>query len=661
MLFRLPLTFALRSDRVNKPGAVSFFLIFASLYPYGECYGTERKHLVGVACTNRGCCYKTARTFSKFHEYSPREIIVIFSAFSGDNTSCHIPIAIVDRVLPILTATSTWNRIGVNVIHTASASVRAQLRLVFAIVIAISFLSAGLAIWRLQALSKDTHALTEQPLVKERLISSWLLNISVAAKRTAVVARSSDQDLAHFFAQDAKESSARSSDLQKKIGELTQAPEERALFDEIVQLRKLYVSDRDRVMQLKTEGKAEEALAHFDREFTPHTEQYVSKVQQLLAMQQKSIDERAQSVLSTADLSQKVLITLSLVTVAVSMVASALFSRALFRRLGGEPAQAAAVATEIAAGNLRVQINVAAGDDSSLMAAMQRMRDSLGTMVAQVRDSTTAIGESAYTIASEAQDLSGRTERQAAALEETASSMEELTQTVAHNNDSAQNASELAAQATNVARKGGDMVGKLVSTMGLIDESSKRIVDIISVIDSIAFQTNILALNAAVEAARAGEQGRGFAVVASEVRALAHRSAAAAKEIKELIEDSTRRVESGTTLARQVGTTMTGVVAGIERVTSIMGDIVESSREQSTGIVQVNQTISQMDQSTQQNAALVEEAAAATDILRQQAETLAELMSAFQIGSAAVHGPGTWPKKAAAGNRDATLGLMPVS
>ena len=518
-------------------------------------------------------------------------------------------------------------------IQAINASARVQLRLAFTIVIAISFLSTGMAIWRLQALSSDTQALTQQPLVKERLVSKWLLNISVAAKHTAAVARSSDPELAGFFAGEAKDSSARSSQLEKEVGELVDAPEERALFEEIGVLRKQYSSDRDRVIALKTEGKAEEALAHFDRAFTPHTEEYVDKVQQLLSMQQSAIDTRARKVLSTANHSQNVLIALSLTMLVVSAAASLLFSRALFRRLGGEPSQAAAVAIEIAAGNLCVPISVAPNDRHSLMAAMQRMRDSLAVTVAQVRTSTVAIGESAHTISSEAQDLSSRTERQAAALEETASSMEELTQTVGQNTDNAQQASELAAEASAVAHRGGDMVGQLVDTMGLIDESSKKIVDIIGVIDSIAFQTNILALNAAVEAARAGEQGRGFAVVAAEVRALAQRSAGAAKEIKGLIEDSTRRVESGSLLARQTGTTMTGIVSGIERVTTIMAGIVASSREQAAGISQVNGTISQMDQTTQQNAALVEEAAAATTVLREQTDTLAELMSVFTTES----------------------------
>jgi methyl-accepting chemotaxis protein len=559
----------------------------------------------------------TARLF----DFYPKSI----STFASHWYSSHL--SILQYIVQFCNSCS-----GANVIRAANASVRHQLRLAFAIVIAISFLSTGLAIWRLQALSRDTQALTEQPLMKERLISKWLLNMSVGAKRTAAVVRSSDPELASFFADEAKASTASSSELQKKVGELLATPEEKALFDQIGEVRKAYTSSRDRVTQLKAEGKNEEARALFDREFKPNTDVYIARTQDLLALQQKTIDAQARTVLASASRSQSVLMALSLATLVASIAAGMLFSRSLFRRLGGEPSRAVEVAAQIAAGNLRVQVDLAPGDDGSLMAAMQRMRDSLASMVAQVRESTHAIAESAEVISSEAQDLSSRTERQAAALEETASSMEELTQTVGHNTDNARHASELAAEASGVAREGGAMVGQLVDTMGQIDESSKRVSDIIGVIDGIAFQTNILALNAAVEAARAGEQGRGFAVVASEVRALAQRSAGAAKEIKDLIGDSTRRVEGGAKLAQQAGATMSDIVGGIERVSGIMSGIVESSREQSAGIAQVSQTVSQMDQTTQQNATLVEEAAAATTALREQAAALEAMMAVFQIG-----------------------------
>jgi methyl-accepting chemotaxis protein len=234
-------------------------------------------------------------------------------------------------------------------------------------------------------------------------------------------------------------------------------------------------------------------------------------------------------------------------------------------------------------------------------------------------------------VASEAQELSSRTEGQAASLEETASSIEELTQGIQHSADSAEQANELAAQASQVAQQGGAMVAQLVDTMAAINESSSRIADIIGVIDGIAFQTNILALNAAVEAARAGEQGRGFAVVASEVRALAQRSATAAKEIKVLIEDSTGRVADGADLAGKTGQTMQGIVTSIDRVSTIMNDIVASSREQAIGIAQVNQAITQMDGSTQQNAAMVEESAAASRAMQEQSGKLLALVALFQV------------------------------
>jgi methyl-accepting chemotaxis protein len=509
--------------------------------------------------------------------------------------------------------------------------VRSQLRLAFAIVIVLSFLSTGLAIWRLQALAQDTQDLVTRPLIKERLISSWLLNISAGVRRTTAIARSSDPTLNDFFAEDARVTTAESSSLQKQVGNLLSSDAEKALFDEIGQARKRYLGDRDHILQLKADGKSAESLTLLEQDFVPHSKAYIAKIQELLTLQQHAIDARARDMLDGAQHSQNVQICLSLVTLAFSIAAGVLFARALFRRLGGEPAQAAGVVAEIAAGNLQAPITLAHGDETSLMANMLRMRDSLAHMVGQVRESTTAIGRSADNIAGEARDLSGRTERQAASLEETASSMEELTQTVAQNADNAQQANLLAEEATRVARQGGAMVEQLVTTMGSIDESSKRIVDIIGVIDGIAFQTNILALNAAVEAARAGEQGRGFAVVASEVRNLAQRSAAAAKEIKALIEDSTRRVEQGATLVHQTGATMGGIVSGIERVTTIMGDIVASSREQASGISQVTDTVSQMDQATQQNAGLVEEAASAATALQTEAARLGELMAMFRV------------------------------
>jgi methyl-accepting chemotaxis protein len=306
-------------------------------------------------------------------------------------------------------------------------------------------------------------------------------------------------------------------------------------------------------------------------------------------------------------------------------------TRTLTRQLGGEPAYAAEVAGRIAEGDLATDVELRPGDDRSLLFAMKSMRDRLAGIVSEVRQGTDAIASASGEIASGNLDLSSRTEQQASSLEETASSMEELTSTVKQNADNARQANVLAQTASTVAGQGGDVVAQVVQTMGSINDSSKKIVDIITVIDGIAFQTNILALNAAVEAARAGEQGRGFAVVAGEVRTLAQRSAAAAKEIKALIGDSVEKVAAGTRLVDQAGTTMHEVVESIQHVTDIMAEISAASQEQTSGIEQINQAISQMDNVTQQNAGLVEEAAAASEALQNQATRLAELVSVFRI------------------------------
>jgi len=304
----------------------------------------------------------------------------------------------------------------------------------------------------------------------------------------------------------------------------------------------------------------------------------------------------------------------------------------LIRSISLPMQKALRVAKSVAAGDLTQQIDVKSHDETGqLMQALKDMNAGLVRIVENVRAGTDAIATASSQIASRNQDLSSRTEQQASSLQETASSMEELTSTVKQNADSAQQANQLAMSASDVAIKGGVVVSQVVDTMGSINQSAMKIVDIIGVIDSIAFQTNILALNAAVEAARAGEQGKGFAVVAAEVRHLAQRSAAAAKEIKNLIGDSAEKVELGAKLVDQAGVTMTEIVERVRRVTDIMGEITIASREQTSGIEQVNQAINLMDESTQQNAAQVEEAANAAESLQEQAIKLARVVSVFRV------------------------------
>jgi methyl-accepting chemotaxis protein len=416
-----------------------------------------------------------------------------------------------------------------------------------------------------------------------------------------------------------------------KLEKIINTPIGKKLLDAMLAARAPYSRVRNDVIALIREGKTEEAANQLLHVVRPAQEEFLASItafsQAQSEMLQKAGDKAEKEGAEAIQLS----VTVTVAAIALAMVVGYILSRSLSRQLGGEPSQAQNLASAITQGDLTQRIAVAAGDSGSLMYRLSAMQQSLERLVYNVRQSSAAVSTASIEIAQGGQELSSRTEQQASALEETAATMEQLGTAVRNNAESAKRADQLAQGASAVASQGGEVVGKVVATMQGISDSSRKIGEIIGVIDGIAFQTNILALNAAVEAARAGEQGRGFAVVASEVRSLAQRSAQAAKEISTLIGRSVEQVEQGTLLVAQAGKTMGDIVGSVQRVSAIVGEIATACAEQSLGVLQVGEAVSQMDQATQQNAALVEESAAAAESLKEQALQLVQVVSAFKL------------------------------
>ena len=394
-----------------------------------------------------------------------------------------------------------------------------------------------------------------------------------------------------------------------------------------------YTAARPKWFELYGAGKLEEAAQWRAATTTPYGAATVKAFSDLIELQQKASLVNYEGGMQEAQAARRMMLGRSLIAIVIGLVLAVTIIRGLSKQLGGEPAYAKEVAVRIAEGDLASEVQVKDGDTTSLLWAMKQMRDNLRMLVGEVVGGAHTVSDTSAQIAQGNLDLSQRTEEQASTLEETASSMEELTTTITQNAENARQASQLAVSASEVARKGGQVVGQVVSTMTGISESSKKIADIISVIDGIAFQTNILALNAAVEAARAGEQGRGFAVVAAEVRNLAQRSAAAAKEIKTLIGDSVGKVDAGSKLVDAAGRTMDEIVTSVKKVSDLIAEIAAASQEQSSGVEQVSAAVTQMDQVVQQNASLVEEATAATESMKAQAGSLLQMVSRFNIGA----------------------------
>jgi methyl-accepting chemotaxis protein len=434
---------------------------------------------------------------------------------------------------------------------------------------------------------------------------------------------------------------ARIKDNLEKLEKLLRTEKGKEIFKSMADARAKYVVSQEEFARLVAEGKKDEARNYLLTTAMQLRAAYTSTLDDMVKYQSGLMEAAANDATDAYHGARNLMLGLAGLAMLLACIVAFWVTRSITRPLN----DAVGVAQKVATGDLTSEVVVTSKDETGmLLQALKAMTENLRSIVGEVRSSSASIGSGTKQIAMGNADLSQRTEEQASSLEETASSMEELTSTVKQNAENAKQANQLAIGASEVAVKGGSVVSQVVDTMSSINESSKKIVDIISVIDGIAFQTNILALNAAVEAARAGEQGRGFAVVATEVRNLAQRSAAAAKEIKELIGDSVEKVDAGSKLVDEAGRTMEEIVGSVKRVTDIMAEITAASQEQSAGIEQVNQAVTQMDEVTQQNAALVEEAAAAAESLQEQAQNLEAAVAVFKVtaasvGSMGVHGP----------------------
>src|SRR5471032_1569846 len=503
-----------------------------------------------------------------------------------------------------------------------------RLALGFGLVLVSMALMTAIGLWRMEAVAQATHAMMQQPLAKERMISDWYRLIHTSVRRTTAISKSTDASLGPFFAEDAASSSKEVKELQQKVAALVDTPAEQAVLDSMEPTRKAYISSRDEIVTLKKDGQLEQADQVLQQKFIPAGNAYVDELRKLQDLQRASIDQRAGEIDGIYASSRNSLVSVGVVVFALGALAAWWLTVGITRPLG----RAVKIARTVADSDLSSDIEVVSRDETGqLLQALKDMNDSLAGVVGRVRSGTELIATATNEIASGNMDLSSRTEQQASSLEETASSMEELTATVRQNADNARQANQLAGAASSVAQRGGAVVAQVVDTMDAINASARKIVDIIAVIDGIAFQTNILALNAAVEAARAGEQGRGFAVVASEVRNLAQRSATTAREVKALIDESVANVTVGNKLVAQAGGTMQNIVGSIDDLSRIVRQIASTSTQQAGGIEQVNQAIAAMDDVTQQNAALVEQTAAAAQSLSDQGEILQRAINVFTI------------------------------
>jgi len=516
----------------------------------------------------------------------------------------------------------------------ANLKIGTRLGLCFAIVFALMAMLIAVGSQRLSSIGELSSTIIDKDWVKADAAATITATTRANAALVLQLLLVTDAAQSAELRKQVDKNKAAITDALATLDKLVYRPAGRELLAQVTSERGAYVQSFSAVLKLVEEGKREQATQRAMSETMPRLAKLQATVEKLSDLQDGIVTANGAEIKQHISSAHIMMVALGLAALVLGVACAFWVTRSITRPIN----YALQVARTVASGDLTSHIKAHSQDEAGqLLQALREMNDALSQIVGQVRNGTVAIASASGQIATGNMDLSARTENQASALEETASSMEELTSTVKANADNAREADKLASSASTIAQRGGAVVSQVVTTMGSINDSSRKVVDIIAVIDGIAFQTNILALNAAVEAARAGEQGRGFAVVASEVRNLAARSASAAKEIKELISSSVEQVDAGARLVAQAGATMEEVVSAVQRVTGIVAEISLATREQTDGIEQMNVAIMQMDQTTQQNAALVEQAAAAAAAMSDQASELESLVSQFRLSGEAAH------------------------